>query len=188
MEKTRFYPSIWSVDPFSSNIMSQWYNGNSTVSELILKNSAVNELGVSEMNLDIVKFGAIDDVGSEHPVLDFPSQNSVTIKGIGSGHFYFLKSASMIDLKPGIYKTLRFYVNKGNNKFIYSDGVEGEVNDFDYLDFRMKKPLVIGENGKDEVKLWFDLAPYQFSRHFKPLTDWLRKKKEQLPRLVNNLG
>lgn len=186
MEKTRFYPPLWSVAPFSSNIMSQWYNGDRTVKELILKNSAMNELGVSEINLNIVKFAAIDKVGSEHHVLDFPGQNSVAIKGMGSG--CFLKSSSMVTLKPGTYETLRFYVGKRNNRFVYSNGAEGTANDFDYLDFQMEKPLTICKDEKAEVKLWFDLAPYQLSRHFRPLTDWLKRKKEQLPKLASNFG
>ena len=56
MEKTRFNLPIWTVPPFSSNIMSNWYNGERGVKELILKNSITNELGVSEMNLNIKKF------------------------------------------------------------------------------------------------------------------------------------
>ena len=181
MEKTRFYLPIWTVPPLSSNIMSIWYNGERAVKELILKNSITNELGVSEMNLNIKKFAAIDKEGNEHHILDFQGQNSVAIKGIGSGHFYFLRSDRMVPLRPGTYETLRLYVGKRNNKFIYSDGVVGKANDFDYLDFRIEKPLVIGKNDKDVIKLWFDLAPYQFSRHFRPLTDWLKRKKEQLP-------
>ena len=100
MEKTKFYLPIWTVPPFSPNIMSNWYNGKSPVKELILKNSITNELGVSEMKLNITKFAAIDNAGNEHHILDLPSQNSFAIKGIGSGHFYFLKSAGMVALKP----------------------------------------------------------------------------------------
>jgi hypothetical protein len=188
MEKTRFNLPIWTVPPFSSNIMSNWYNGERAVKELILKNPITNELGVSEMNLNIKKFAAIDKAGNEHHILDIQGQNSVAIKGIGSGHFYYLKSSRVDSLKPGTYETLRLYVGKRNNKFIYSDGVAGKANDFDYLDFRMEKPLIIGKDGEDVIKLWFDLTPYQFSRHFRPLLDWLKRKKEQLPRLASNLG
>ena len=186
MEKTRFYPAIWAVSPLGSNVMGDWYGNDREIKELILRNSGAMELGVSEMELNITAFAAIDTSGKEHHIVDFPGQNSVNIKGMGSG--FFLKSKSMVDLEPGTYKSIRFYIEKRNSKFIYSDGTSGKKNNSDFIDFKMEKSLKLKKGDKAEIKLWFDLAPYQFSRHFKPLTDWLKKKREQLPRLVSNLG
>ncbi len=186
MEKTRFYPAIWAVSPSGSNVVGDWYANDREVKELILKNSAAKELGVSEMELNITAFAAIDKSGEEHHILDFPGQNSVNIKGMGSG--FFLRSKSMVNLKPGTYKAIRFYIEKRNSKFIYSDGTSGKKNNSDFIDFKMEKSLKLKKGDKTEIKLWFDLAPYQFSRHYKPLTDWFKSKIEQLPRLISHQG
>lgn len=186
MNKIKFYPTIWTAAPFTYNIMSHWYTTDKTVKELILKNSSTKELGVSEMNLNITKFTAFDVAGKEHHITDFPGQNPVTLKGMGSGRY--LKSATVVGLKPGTYAILRFYLGTSDNKFAYSDGTPGVANNLNHVDFEIEKRLIIKKGEKAEVKLWFDLAPFQFSRHFKPLVDWLKRTKKQLPRLANNLG
>lgn len=186
MGKTNVYPTIWAVAPYTYDVMSHRATNDKVYKELILKNSSVEKLGISEMDLNITKFSAIDKAGNEHHITDFPGQDSVQIKGMGSGHF--LKSTNMISLAPGTYTSLRFYLGKTNNRFIYKDGVAETANEVNSLDFKMEKNLVIGEGEKTEVKLWFDFAPYQFSCHFKPLTDWFKKSNIQKPRLANNLG
>ncbi|WP_090293366.1 hypothetical protein [Flagellimonas zhangzhouensis] len=186
MKKTNFYPTIWSTAPYAPHVMEGWYKSHNGSAELILRNEPATSLKVSEMMLNITKFAAIDESGKEHFIIDFPGQNPVSLKGIASGTF--LRSKSVLSLPNGTYTALRFYLAGWGNQFMYQDGKEESANAFDRLDFTIDGGFEVAEGHAPEVKLWFDFAPYQWKRHFKPLTDLFIKSKTSQPRLANSFG
>ncbi|KAB5490135.1 MULTISPECIES: hypothetical protein [Flagellimonas] len=186
MKKTNFYPTIWSTVPFAPNAIGDWYAEERAVKELILKNEAATSLKVSEMLLNITKFSAIDEHGKEHFIVDFPGQNPVSLKGIPSGTF--LRSKSVLTLPEGKYTKLRFYLAGWGNQFVYQDGVEESANAFERLDFTIEDGFQMEGGEATEVKLWFDFAPFEWKRHFKPLTDLFIRSKSPRPRLANSFG
>lgn len=185
MKKTRFYPTVWQVMVDPSGAVGQWDNQGRRIKELTLKNNAVTELGISEMQINLNKVSAFDLAGKEHHILDFPGQNSLPLKGLATGHF--LKSKSVIGLPEGSYSKLRFYLGGSNNMFIYDDGSEESANEVRYLDFNIENGLTVEGNEAPEVKLWFDFAPFKLSSYFKGLTDMFKKRQNtQKPRLANS--
>ncbi|MDF0707534.1 MAG: hypothetical protein VX772_10650 [Bacteroidota bacterium] len=186
MKKTRFYPTIWSTAPYAPSVMAGWYGAETQETELILRNEPATALRVSEMSLNITKLSAIDEHGEEHFIIDFPGQNPVTLKGISSGNF--IRSKSVLSLPEGKYSSLRFYMAGWGNQFIYQDGVAESANSFERLDFQIENGFEVEKSKAPEVKLWFDFAPYQWKRHFKPLTDLFIGSKSQKPRLANMFG
>ncbi|MBT8188755.1 MAG: hypothetical protein HKP38_10475 [Croceitalea sp.] len=176
MKRTTFYPNIWLSMPYAfynAELAAERDLVGRRIKELILNNSVADELGVSEMELNITKFSALDIKGNEHHIFDFPGQNAVQIKGMGTGHF--MKSSGVVTLKPGTYKSLRFYLGKANNSFTYKDGVVESTNKLSYLDFEIQNNLTIAVEEATEVKLWFDLTPFHITKHLKPMTDWFKK-------------
>ena len=65
MKTTNVYPTIWATPYYTPSVMAGWYERSTQVAELILKNDVVNDLKVSEMNLNITRFSAIDEQGKE---------------------------------------------------------------------------------------------------------------------------
>ncbi|MBR9853462.1 MAG: hypothetical protein GYB37_02640 [Algicola sp.] len=185
MKKMNFYPTIWSTPLYVSTIMEAKYGVETCGTELILKNEAAMVLKVSEMSLNIIRFSAIDDQGSEHFIIDFPGQNPVSLKGMASGNF--IRSRSVVSLPEGRYTTLRFYMAEWGNQFVYEDGVTESANAFKRLDFQIENGFTVEKDKAPEVKLWFDFAPYQWRRHFKPLSDLFMGSKSQKPRLANGV-
>nr|WP_321414562.1 hypothetical protein [uncultured Allomuricauda sp.] len=186
MKKNMFYPTIWSTAPYATSVLADWYGSESKGAELILSNEAATAHHVSEMALNITKFSAMDEQGKEHFIIDFPGQNPVPLKGIASGNF--IRSKSVLSLPEGTYTALRFYMAEWGNQFVYQDGVTESANSFNRLDFRIEGGFKVEKNKVPEVKLWFDFAPYQWKRHFKPLTDLFMGSKSQRPRLANSFG
>ena len=186
MKKTNFYPTIWSTAPYTPGVMADWYDTPNKGAELILKNEAATSLHVSEMSLNITKFSALDEHGNEHFIIDFPGQNPVTLKGISSGNF--IRSKSVLTLPDGRYTALRFYMAGWGNQFVYQDGMAESANSFNRLDFQIEDGFAVEEGNSPEVKLWFDFAPFQWKRHFEPLTDLFMGSKSQKPRLANSFG
>jgi len=166
--------------------MADWYGSETKQAELILRNETATSLNISEMSLNITKFSALDEQGNEHFIIDFPGQNPVTLKGIASGNF--IRSKSVLSLPEGKYSALRFYMAGWGNEFIYQDGVSESANSFNRLDFVIENGFAIYGENAPEIKLWFDFAPYQWKRHFKPFTDLFMGSKSQKPRLANSFG
>lgn len=180
-----FYPTIWSTPLYVPTIMEAKYGVETCGTELILKNEAAMVLKVSEMSLNIIRFSAIDDQGSEHFIIDFPGQNPVSLKGMASGNF--IRSRSVVSLPEGRYTTLRFYMAEWGNQFVYEDGMTESANAFKRLDFQIENGFTVEKDKAPEVKLWFDFAPYQWRRHFKPLSDLFMGSKSQKQRLANGV-
>lgn len=187
MKHSTFYPYNWS-HPYiwchPSFLKSDLEEG--AIKELILKNNHLLELGVAEMHLNLKKLTVIDNTGMEHPILDFKGQTHLKIKGIGSGHF--LRSKSIVNLKPNTYNVFRFYLRDSGNQFTYRDNFIEAANKFEYIDFEIENGLSIEDNQASEMKIWFELATFDFSRHFKPLVDWLKKTKITRPQISSYIN
>ena len=174
MKRITFYPSMWPV-PYNFNEAPNFLQNGERVKELILNISSSVTSDVSEMNLNVNKFSAIDDKGQEHLILNFSGENSIKFEGMSSGHF--IKSTSLFTLANGNYTTLRFYLNNENNCFIKSDGELVKANNIEFLDFEIEDGLAIDEQESMTFKLWFDFAPFKLSRFFKPFTDMFKSEK-----------
>ncbi|MCF7560150.1 hypothetical protein L3X39_05825 [Sabulilitoribacter multivorans] len=182
MKQRTFYPNIWSYSPYAMNLLAQLDYEGRNIKELILKNSEIKECGVSQMDLNIKKITAIDTSGNEHKIVDLQSKTSTPIKGMRSG--YFLRTKGIVNLQPNTYTTIRFYLGK-NNQFTYSDGEVETSSSGDFLDFDIENGLIIKNNKGTEMKIWFELAPFEFSRYFKPVLEWFKKPKLSKPKLSN---
>ncbi|WP_242202053.1 hypothetical protein [Aestuariivivens insulae] len=154
--------------------MAKLEEDNKGIKELILKNTRNYNLGVSEMNLNITKITAMDSLGVEHFILNFPDQYSLNIKGVGYGRFYRLKK--IMNLPPNTYTRLRFYLGN-DNQFIFKDGVVENKSVYDYLDFEIENNLTLNAEKPSGVKIWFDMVPYELSRHFKFFSNWVNMFK-----------
>jgi hypothetical protein len=186
MKRLTFYPSMWPV-PYKLDGASDFFQNGGRVQELILNSSSSVAAEVSEMNLNITRFSAIDDKGHERIIKDFSGKISVTFKGLGTGHF--IKAAGMVALEPGTYTTLRYYLNNMDNSFIKSNGEVVTVKNIEFLDFEIKNGLIINGDESLEVKLWFDFAPFKLSSYFKSITGWFKSEKmlvEDWPKVVYN--
>lgn len=186
MKQLTFYSSMWPV-PYKLDGASNFAHTDERIKELILNSSSNVSQEVSEMHLNINKFSAIDEKGHEHHIIDFSAKNSMQFKSMASGHY--IKSTHLLSLEPGNYTTLRYYLSNEDNCLIKSNGEKLNANNIEFLDFEIKNGLEITQNEASTVKLLFDFAPFKFSRHFKPLTDWFKSKNmltENWPKVVYN--
>ncbi|GMN11639.1 hypothetical protein MTsPCn9_24830 [Croceitalea sp. MTPC9] len=181
MKKTTFYPTIWQAMAHPYSVLNTVDGDGKPVKELILHAEIVKELKISEMQLNIEKLTIFNDKEQEE-LIHIPRKKTILpAKGMAEG--YFLKSKGFFKLKPGNYKTLRFYLNAKQNMFTYCDGVEETLDGFKYLDFKIENQLQLSGGESPEVKLWFDFAPYKFSRHFKFITNLFnfKNRNQQKP-------
>jgi hypothetical protein len=186
MNKARFYPSIWTTIPYSSQFWSDWYSSPKAAPEVILSNAILDRQSVSEMEVSLLKIAAIDLEGREHALIEFNELEPVRIKGLVSGDF--LKLSNTIPIQMGTYTCLRFYMGNGANRFVYSNGEIDTTNPLSHLDFKIQDNLEVRTSQQDELKLWFQLAPYTFGSYVRPFSNLFKKVKEQLPRLAGCIG
>lgn len=185
MKKEKFYANIWQVYPFSLD-MYQFDSKGRYIKDLVLNNSYATKMNVSEMNLSIIKLSAFDIDGNEHFVTDFKGKDLIKIKGLFGGDF--LKSTSVLKLGSGTYNTLRFYLGKKGNNFVYSDRSEEIVTEFSFLDFNIEHGLNIKGNESPEVILRFDFTPYELINYFKFIAQFFEKSRNFTGKLVDNLS
>ncbi|MBC8768676.1 hypothetical protein H4O18_11790 [Arenibacter sp. BSSL-BM3] len=164
MKNMNFYPKTWQVVPLLSD-RCQLDSDGKCIKDLVLRNSYSTDMNVTEMNLNINKFSAIDNKGQEHFISDFPGQASIPIKGMHTG--LFLKSKSVLTLTPGTYTAFRFYLGKSGNSIIYSDHLEERADGIKFLDFEIADGLTIKGEESPEAILRFDFVPYNTSGLFK---------------------
>ncbi len=186
MTKTKFYPSIWQTIPYSFDVIDQWDVEGKRTKDLVLKNNIASKQGVSEMTLNIIKLSAIGKDGKEHFIEDFPIRAKLTIKGIHTGHF--LRSKSAIQLNPGEYTSFRFYLDKTDNSFVYTDRSSEPVYRFDHLDFEIEDGLEVQGDEAREVILRFDFEPYALTGILKSIQQLFKKSKWFTTKLVHSFG
>ncbi|MDO6602309.1 hypothetical protein [Arenibacter palladensis] len=166
MKKMNFYPKTWQVVPQLSDRYLLDSEGK-CIKDLVLRNSYAEDMKVSEMNLNITKFSAIDTKGQEHFIADFPGQAAIPIKGMHTG--LFLKSKSVLSLETGSYIAFRFYLGKSGSKIIYSDRFEERADGIKFLDFEIVNGLTIAGDESPETILRFDFVPFKSMGLFKTI-------------------
>jgi hypothetical protein len=166
MKKMNFYPKTWQVVPLISD-RCQLDSDGKCIKDLVLQNSYATDMKVSEMELNITKFSAIDTKGQEHFIADFPGQTAIPIKGMHTG--LFLKSKSVLSLAPGSYSAIRFYLGKTGSRITYSDRYEEDADGIKYLDFEIVNGLIVVGEESPEAILRFDFAPFKAIGFFKSI-------------------
>lgn len=186
MKKMTFYPTIFHTNPYAYKMSDIWELSEYNAKDLLLQNDMAYDKGVSEMILNITQFAAIDETGKEHPVQDFNEMSYVNLKGTHTG--LYLKTQSAVDLQPGRYTTLRFYLGGSGNTILLKDRTEKKLTGYRYLDFKIRKGLEISGQDNKPLILRFDFEPYSFASFFKPVTDLFRRQKRSVGKLVNSLA
>tara|TARA_R110002050_G_scaffold255741_1_gene394489 strand:+ start:24547 stop:25098 length:552 start_codon:yes stop_codon:yes gene_type:complete len=158
MKKLNFYPKTWQVVPLLSDRYRMDSDGK-CIKDLVLCNSYVTDMKVSEMDLNITKFSAIDINGREHFIADFPGQASIPIKGMHTG--LFLKSKSVLALEPGSYREFRFYLAKTGSRITYSDRCIERAEGIEFMDFEIANGLTIMGEESPEAILRFNFVPFK---------------------------
>ena len=166
MKKMNFYPKTWQVVPLLSD-RYQLDSDGKCIKDLILRNIYATDMKVSEMDLNIIKFSAIDTKAQEHFIVDFPGQAAIPIKGMHTG--LFLKSKSVLSLETGSYSAFRFYLGKSGSKIIYSDRYEERADGIKFLDFEIVNGLTIAGDESPETILRFDFVPFKSMGLFKSI-------------------
>ncbi len=137
------------------------------------------------MELNITGFSALDEQGTEHVIADFKGNGAIPIRGLHKGEF--LKSKSILRLAPGTYTTLRFYLGKTGNSFIFSDGRKEVVREFQYLDFEVVNGLRIRGDEAPEVILRFDFVPFSKRRTLWPFGQLFKGSRGFGAKLANSM-
>lgn len=135
-----------------------WDMHGRALKDVVLESDMANELEISEMQLNLDRFSAIDQAGVEHFVLDFIGQKSLRIPSLQTGAN--IRTRSIVKLPHGVYTTLRFYIKPFGNRFIYSDRHEEPVTDFDYVEFKIQGGLRLSTDEPAEMILRFDFPMY----------------------------
>lgn len=162
----------------------QWDSGSRTIKEIILSNSFANTHKVSEAKLNIQKVSAIDELGNEQIVEGFEGQRNLLLPGIQSGrHIY---SRSIVKLKPGTYKVLRFYLDDEGGTLTFEDRREMPVQGFNYLDFDIEGSLEITENEPSKIVLRFDFPPFKYFKFFNSLKEYYKRSKKAGSKLAGS--
>ncbi|MCK0190314.1 hypothetical protein [Arenibacter sp. F20364] len=166
MKKMNFYPKTWQVVPLLSDRYLLDSDGK-CIKDLVLRNIYATDMKVSEMDLNIIKFSAMDANGQEHFIADFPGQASIPVKGMHTG--LFLKSKSVLDLEPGTYNAFRFYLAKTGSRIIYSDRFVERADGIKFLNFEIVDGLTIKGEESPEAILRFDFEPFKANGIFKTI-------------------
>tara|TARA_R110000868_G_scaffold105542_1_gene289880 strand:+ start:203 stop:754 length:552 start_codon:yes stop_codon:yes gene_type:complete len=166
MKKMNFYPKTWQVVPLLSDRYLLDSHGK-CIKDLVLRNIYATDMKVSEMDLNITEFSAIDTKGQEHYIADFPGQVAIPIKGMHTG--LFLKSKSVLSLEPGSYSAFRFYLGKSGSKIIYYDRYQERADGIKFLDFEILNGLTIAGEESPEAILRFDFVPFKTMGIFKSI-------------------
>jgi hypothetical protein len=186
MNNIKFNGNIWQTYHSLWLDMYQYDSKGRYKLDLVLNNTYVAQMNVSEMNLKITKITAFDANGKEHIVVDFKESRLMKIKGIFQG--YSIKSQSIPSLGNGLYKTLRFYINDSESSFVCSDKNTKSIFGNKFLDFEIKNGLNITGNEAPEAVLRFDLVPFERFNYLKLVTDLFKKSQSLTGKLASRLG
>lgn len=186
MKNTKVYPTIWQSIPFSLDMMDQWDDKGNRIEDLVLSNNMALEKGVSEMILNVSKLSVLDDKGKEYFISKFKGNEALNLKGVHTG--LFIKTREVLELKPGKYKSFRFYLGGSENSFIYKDRSKKEIYGFSFLDFEIQNGLFLNGTESKQVILRFDLKPYSLSSYFKSLINLFRRPENIKQKWANSFN
>lgn len=184
MKTTHFYPNKWQMIPMAFQIASSYDSCHIQTRDLILKNDSVLEREISEMNLNLTKFSAIDIHGQEFVIKDFEQPTPLNIKGMHTGAY--LKTKRTVDLPAGTYNSFRFYVNSSGNEMIFSDRSSQQIYSFHFLDFYIENDFRIEKDEPVEVMLSFDLMPFTMASYFNSIRDRFKRSSQMVYRLAHS--
>ena len=183
MNKMTYYPTMFHTNPFTFNMIELWDRSGNNALELVLNNSKAKEIGVSKMMLNVIKFSVIDRNGNEYIQGDIPNQLEFNSKGIDTEFFVNIKNT--LKLPEGTYTSIRFYVARTGNSFIYDDWRKEDIAHLDYLDFEIWNGLKIEANQELPVSMRFDFEPFSLLSYFRSLKSIFKGTKPQTGKLVN---
>ncbi|NAY92770.1 hypothetical protein GTQ34_12665 [Muricauda sp. JGD-17] len=183
MKINKVYPNKWQTVPFTFDLFAGWKAQGRAAKELILKNEVIKDGNIAEMTFNIYRFSAVDSEGREYLIQEFSENNAVTFKGMQSGHF--VRLGSLVNLPARDYTALRFHVRNQGNVLRYADGNEENANQLDHLDFTIENGFTIKDEGVLDLKLWFDLVPFHWNRHWKAFIEPFSNKNPR-PRWANS--
>lgn len=186
MNKVNFHPNIWTSVPYTSQVLADWYRPNTLVKDLVLQNTELKSLGVSKLDLTITKMALIDQEQNEQELESFNASNLPKTVSFINGSS--IKLANVKQLRTGDYVQLRLYLAKNENGFTYSNGETESVSAIHYLDFKIENNLKIRYEREHNIRVWFQLTPFHFGRHFKPIMDGFKKLKGQFPRFAGTMS
>lgn len=186
MNKVNFHPNIWTSVPYASQVLVDWYRPNALVKDLVLQNTELKSLGVSKLDLTITKMALIDQEQNEQELESFNTSNLPKTVSFINGSS--IKLANVKQLRTGDYVQLRLYLAKNENGFTYSNGETESVSAIHYLDFKIENNLEIVKGANFQINFWFQLTPFHFGRHFKPVMDGFHKLKAHLPRFAGTMS
>lgn len=186
MKTITYYPTIFHTNPFAYKMSDIWELSEYNTKDLLLKNKMATDKGVSEMILNITRFTAVDEKGEEHQIKDFDDSGRVNLKGTHTG--LFLKTNGSVDLKPGRYTKLRFHLGTSGNTLILKDRSEQKLSGRRYLDFEIRKGMVIEGETQKPIILRFDFEPYTLASVFNPVWKLFKRQKRTVGKLVNSFA
>lgn len=175
MKNLKLYPTIWQSIPYSLDTLDQWDENGKRIKDLVLSNTYASENGVSQMNLNIEKFSALDTNGTEHFISDFKGNNGIAFEGLHTG--LFVKTRSVLSLQPGSYSSFRFYLGNRGNTFTFSDRSSQAIHHLEYLEFTIENGLTLTGNEAEKVILRFDFEPYTLKSYVKQLLQLFKGEK-----------
>lgn len=187
MKNIKLYPTIWQTAPYSLYMVDALGGADrKPVKDLTLVNKEILEKGISEMNLNVSRFAAIEENGSEHLIPSFKKQ-TLNLKGWHTG--LYMRSKEGLKLSSGTYTALRFYIdNQGENSMAYCDRRTAELNDLKYIDFEIEDKLHINTDETSEIILRFEFVPFTFSSYFNPIIEFFKKQIQSSTKLVRSFG
>lgn len=183
MKNNKVYPNKWQTVPFTFDLFAGWEAQGRPSQELVLKNEVLKNGNIAKMTLNIFRFSMVDAEGRAYLIQEFPENNAVTFKGMQSGHF--VRLGVPINPPARDYTALRFHVKGQGNILSCADGSEEVIDQLDHLDFAIQNGFSVQNEGTMELKLWFDLVPFQWKRHLQTIQSWFAKKYER-PRWANS--
>jgi len=178
-----FYPTMFHTNPFSFNRIELWDQAGSDAKELFLRNSQAKEIGISKIELNVVKFSVLDKNGKEYNQSDFAKRVELNSKGIDTE--FFINIISTLKLGKGTYTTIRFYASPSGNLLIYKNGRKEAMDHLDFLDFEITNDLLIEGTQELQVTMRFDFEPFSLKSFFRTLPGVLKKPRPNRGGLVN---
>lgn len=186
MRKITFYPTMFHTNPFSFNMIEVWDQERSNAKELFLKNNQAKEMGVSKIELNVVKFSALHISGKEYTQNDLPNRVELNAKGIDTEFFRNIKST--LKLEKGIYTSIRFYITHSGNLLTCNNGKKEALDHLDCLDFEITNDLTIEDSEELQVTMRFDFEPFSLKSYLGSILRVLKKKKPNKVGLISGLG
>ncbi len=155
---------------------------SATFREIILVSKLADENGISEMTVNLDRFSAIDESGSEYFIKDFSGQMAVQFPPMETGKN--IRTKSILQIPQGMYTKLRFYLKPDDNVFTYRDRSKEIVFGYNFLEFDIKEGMKLDSAEESEVLIRFDFPKYQESALTHSIRRFFRKMNQTRSKLT----